>query len=74
MRSWMTLPKKISAARFYVSKRQKDITIISYNNKGVVLAKKTILLNKNSHNFIYARTIDSAIHAQINKKLWVAAK
>ena len=74
MRSWMTLPKKISAARFYVSKRLKNITIISYNNRGKVLAKKTVELNKDSHNFIYARTIETTIHAQINKKLWVAAK
>jgi hypothetical protein len=67
----MSLPKKISAARFYVSKRLKKITIISYDKRGRVLAKEKVTLNKNSHNFIYARSIENAIHAQINKKLWV---
>jgi hypothetical protein len=74
MRSWMTLPKKISAARFYVSKRLKNITIISYNNEGLVLAEKKIPLNSDSHNFIYARTVEKEMHVQINKKLWVATK
>ncbi len=74
MRSWMTLPKKISAARFYVSKKLKKITIVSYDKKGIVLAKKNVDLNKKSHNFIYARTIDKHIHAQINKKLWMKTK
>ena len=71
MRSWMSLPKNISAARFYVSKRLKKITIISYDKKGRVLAKQNVNLNKKSHNFIYARTIEKAIYAQINKKLWM---
>jgi hypothetical protein len=71
MRSWMSLPKKISAARLYVSKRLKKITIISYDSKGRILAKQDVKLNKKSHNFIYARTIEKAIYAQINKKLWI---
>lgn len=71
MRSWMTLPKKISAARLYVSKRLKKITIVSYDRKGRVLAKQNVTLNKKSHNFIYARSIENAIYAQINKKLWI---
>ncbi len=74
MRSWMSLPKRISAARFYVSKRLKKISIISYDKRGRVLAKEDVTLNNNSHNFIYARSIENVIHAQINKKLWVKTK
>ncbi|MEE9337864.1 MAG: hypothetical protein V3U87_07265 [Methylococcaceae bacterium] len=74
MRSWMSLPKKISAARFYVSKRLKKITIISYDKRGRILAKQKVVLNKKSHNFVYARSIGNTIHAQINKKLWVKTK
>ncbi len=74
MRSWMSLPKLVSAARMYVSKRLKKITIISYDKKGKVLAKKDVLLNKKSHNFIYARSINNAIYAQINSKLWVKTR
>ncbi len=71
MRAWMTLPKKISAARFYVSKRLKKITIISYDRRGRRLAKKNVFLNRKSHNFIYARSIEKAIYAQVNKNLWI---
>jgi len=71
MRAWMTLPKKISAARFYVSKRLKKITIISYDKRGRRLAKKHVFLNRKSHNFIYARSIEKAIYAQVNKNLWI---
>ncbi len=74
MRSWMSLPKNISAARLYVSKRLKTITIVSYDKKGRVLAKQDVTLNKQSHNFIYARSIENAIYAQINKKLWVKTR
>ncbi len=71
MRAWMTLPKKISAARFYVSKRLKKITIISYDKRGRILAKKHVFLNRKSHNFIYARSIEKAMYAQVNKNLWI---
>lgn len=71
MRAWMSLPKKISAARFYVSKRLKKITIISYDKRGRVLAKNHVFLNRKSHNFIYARSIEKAIYAQVNKNLWI---
>ncbi|MCK5831880.1 MAG: hypothetical protein KAH20_16435 [Methylococcales bacterium] len=71
MRSWMSLPKKISAARLYVSKKLKKITIVSYDKRGRVLAKQDVTLNKKSHSFIYARSLEKSIHAQVNKKLWI---
>lgn len=70
MRSWMTLPKKVLAARLNVSKRLKKITIVSYDRRGRVLAKKNILLNKKSNNFIYARSLEKNMYAQVSKKLW----
>ncbi len=74
MRSWMSLPKEISAARLYVSKRLKKISIISYDEKGSILAKQDVTLNENSHNFIYARSIENTIYAQINKNLWIKTR
>ena len=71
MRAWMSLPKKISAARLYVSKKLKKITIVSYDKRGRVLAKQDVTLNKKSHSFIYARSLEKSIHAQVNKKLWI---
>ncbi len=71
MRAWMSLPKQISAARFYVSKWVKNIKIISYDKRWRVLATKKVKLNKKSHNFIYVRSIEKSLNAQINKKLWV---
>ncbi len=74
MRSWMSLPKNISAARFYVSKRLKKIKIISYDKDGHVLAQQVVTLNKDSHNFIYARSIEKLMYAQVNKKLWMKTR
>lgn len=71
MRSWMSLPKSISAARLYVSKKLRRISIVSYNRKGRVVAKKRVTLNRKSHNFIYARSLNNGIYAQVNKNLWI---
>ena len=74
MRSWMSLPKQLLAARFYVSKKLKSVTIVSYDKKWRRLATKKVLLPKNEHSFIYARTIDNILTTNVNKTLWVKAK
>jgi len=71
MRAWMSLPKQFMAARFYVSKRLKNITIISYDKKWRRLATKKIALAKNKHSFIYARSIDKLLNTNVNTTLWV---
>jgi len=71
MRAWMSLPKQFMAARFYVSKRLKNITIISYDKRWRRLATKKVALPKNKHSFIYARTIDKILNTNVNKTLWV---
>ncbi len=71
MRSWLTLPKRLLAARFYASKRLKTITIVSYDKRWRRLATKKVTLPKNKHSFIYARTIDNLLYANVNKTLWV---
>ncbi len=74
MRSWMSLPKQLLAARFYVSKKLKSITLVSYDKNWTRLATQKVLLPKNEHSFIYARTIDTILTANVNKTLWVKAK
>ncbi len=71
MRAWMSLPKRLLAARFYASKRLKKITIVSYDKRWHRLATKAVRLPKNIHSFIYVRTIDSVLNVNINKTLWV---
>jgi len=71
MRAWMSLPKRFMAARFYVSKRLKNITIISYDKRWRRLATKRVALPKNKHSFVYARTIDNILNTNVNNTLWV---
>jgi len=71
MRAWMSLPKQFMAARFYVSKRLKNVTIISYDKRWHRLATKKVTLPKNKHSFIYARTIDKLLNANVNNTLWI---
>jgi len=71
MRAWMSLPKRFMAARFYVSKRLKNVTIISYDKRWHRLATKKVVLPKNKHSFIYARTIDKLLNANVNNTLWI---
>jgi hypothetical protein len=74
MRAWMSLPKTLSAARFYASKKLKSVKVISYDKKWRVLAKKTVQLKKKAHNFIYVRSIEKNLYTNVAKKLWVKAK
>lgn len=74
MRSWLSLPKQLLAARFYASKRLKKITIVSYDKNWVRLATQKVTLPKNEHTIIYARTIDNILNTNINKTLWVKTK
>lgn len=74
MRSWMTLPKRLMASRLYVSKYTKKLEIVSYDQRGKVMAKKEIHLNPDGHSFVYARSMDNNLLVNVNDNLWVAAK
>ncbi len=74
MRSWMSLPKQLLGARFYASKKLKSVTVVSYDKNWKRLASKKVLLPKNEHSIIYARTIDNILTTNVNKTLWVKAK
>jgi uncharacterized protein YraI len=69
-RSWMSLPSDIKAARLLVSKNTSTLKLVSYDKKGHVLAKKTLKLNKEADNFVYARTIDNQMYINVSDKLW----
>ena len=74
MRSWSTLPSKLMAARVFVPKSVSRINLVSYDKKGNKLSSKTVNLDKNSHNLVYARTIDSTMYAASSKEMWIKVK
>ena len=74
MRSWMSLPATIQAARLHVLKGLKRIKIVTYGEKGQELASETVDLDTSTHNFVYARSIDNVLYSYPNKKLWLTKK
>lgn len=73
MRSWMSLPATIQAARLRLKKGVSKLKIVSYNKSGKVLASKVVDINKNSHDFIYARSLDETMYTYTAEKLWMLA-
>lgn len=71
-RSWMSLPATIQAARFHLAKGTNKLVIRTYSKSGKKLSSKTVRIDPYGHNFIYARSIDNALFAQSNEKLWLA--
>jgi len=71
MRSWMSLPASIQATRLRVSKKLKQLKIVTYAADGRRLGSKTIKLNKNKDNFVYARSIEKQLYAIDGKPLWL---
>ncbi len=74
MRSWMSLPATLQAARLNISKKIKKLKIVSYDAKGRRLASRTVNVSNNSDAFIYARSIDRQLYAHASKPLWIADK
>jgi len=75
MRSWISLPESFQAARLEVPKNLSTIRIKGYDRRGRVLVNKIVKLNKQSHNFVYARNIGKKMNVTTNqKKMWVAVR
>ncbi|MFK5984951.1 MAG: SH3 domain-containing protein [Pseudomonadota bacterium] len=71
MRSWMSLPATLQAARIKISSNISKVKIVSYDKKGRRLASKTVKINKQSDNFIYARSIENQLYVNGSKELWL---
>ncbi len=74
MRSWMSMPKQILAARLYLPKGEGDLYLVSYKKNGKILVKKKISLDSGEHSFVYARTIDDIMYINNSKKMWVVMR
>ncbi len=71
MRSWMSLPATLQAARIKISNNVSKVKIVSYDKKGRRLGSKTVKINKQSDNFIYARSIEKQLYVNGSKDLWL---
>ena len=74
MRSWMSMPKQILAARLYLSRGEGDLQIVSFDKKGKVLVRKKLVLDVNNHSFVYARSLDKVMYTNQSKSMWVAMR
>jgi len=72
MRSWMSLPAKLQAARLYISKNTKKLKIVSFDSRGRRLASKTVNINNKSDAFVYARSIDKQLYVNGSETMWTA--
>ena len=68
--SWMSLPKRILAARFHPPNHLKTIVITSYDAKGRRQAREKIKLGRGGRHFIFVRTTDKAMKVISGKKIW----
>jgi len=73
-RSWATLPSRLMAARFYVPKSVSRIKISAYNRKGKRLSTKMVNIDKNSHNIVYARTLNNTLYTASSDTMWVKVR
>lgn len=73
MRSWMSLPSIIQAARLHLPNSVTRFKLVSYDKRGKVLASKVININRNSHDFVFAHTVDDKMYAYAAKKLWMVS-
>jgi len=71
MRSWMSLPASIQAARIRVSNKVKELKIVTYAADGSRLGSKIVKLNSGKDNFVYARSIESQVYAIDGNPLWL---
>lgn len=71
MRSWMSLPKTISAARFYATDGMTSIEVNSYDVDGKVLSTKTVGIAESGPTFVFVRSMDKQLQAYANQGLWL---
>jgi uncharacterized protein YraI len=70
MRSWMSLPASLQAARLHINNNIHTINIVSYDHQGRPLANKIVKLTNKSDAFVYARSLDKQLYVQRSKILW----
>lgn len=70
-RSWMSLPATIQAARLHLRKGINKLIIRTYAKNGKRLSSKTVKIDPNNHNFVYARSIDNRLYTQSSEILWL---
>lgn len=70
-RSWGSLPKDLMAARFYLDQEIRTVKLVTRDAQGNVLAKRTLDVNKQHPDFLYARAIQDEMKVNHSGKLWM---
>jgi len=73
MRSWLSLPKNIQAARLHLKKEISKLKIVSFDKRGRRLASKLVNINKQSHDFVYVRSVNQSMYTHATRDLWMIA-
>ncbi len=71
-RSWMTLPRRVYAARIVASPNLRTLKIQAYKKGGGRLGSKTVFLSDDGHAFVYGRAIGKNLWATASKPLWIS--
>lgn len=67
----MSLPKTISAARFYATDGMTSIELNTYDVDGNVLSTKTVGIAESGPTFVFVRSMDKQLQAYANQGLWL---
>ncbi len=70
-RSWLSLPKKVQVARFFVPNKVNEITIQTFDKNSGKLASVDIALAKKGPTVVYAVSYDKSLKAYANMKSWI---
>lgn len=70
-RSWLTLPREVSVARFYVPNKTKEISFETLDNKGKVISTKKVQLAEKGPTIIYAVSYDDQLATYHNTSSWI---
>ena len=71
MRSWVTLPSRLLAARVFVPASVTKVQVVAYDRKGRKLSSQMVSIDRETPSLVYARVIDKTMYAAASKAMWV---
>ena len=71
LRAWLSLPARIQAARLILPRGQKEIHLVSFDERGRELNRQRVALESDHHGVVYARAIDKVLQTQFGAARWI---
>ncbi|MCB1961471.1 MAG: hypothetical protein KDE68_13265 [Rhodocyclaceae bacterium] len=71
MRSWVTLPSRLLAARAFVPSSVTQVQVVAFDRKGRKLSSQRVNIDRETPSLVYARVIDKTMYAATSKPMWV---